>query len=512
MLGYELGENKAKTKSLFKDQPDSIGLVFGIRHRTILVLLILLLRWIPGTAASGAPPDSVRRAPLDSVMRVQCPGYEAVRVGTVLFVGNEVTKERILRAELDFKEGDTIQAAVLARRLEQNRQRIYNLQLFHSVVVQAVCRNGEITVLFGMQERWYTFPVPIFSLADRNFRSWLDRPDQWQRVDYGVHLVRRNFRGRNEQLISNIQLGFNRKYELFYEAPGYGRQRRVGFGVGASYYRSHALDYATVNDRLINFREENGFPIERQYITAGLRWRRTVQHLTAFDVAYHHERISDSVQRRNPAYFLGRTRREYLDFSFITTLNQRNTFAYPLTGHFMQFALVYRHFLTSGSAPITTSRARYAQYFKLGQKFYYNFSLQGQLRFSRRIAYADNRAFGYDVLVRGYDPYVIDGRHYMLAQQSVSYQLLDAGRVRLGGIENSKINTIPLLLYANFFTDAGYVKAPSRLTNNRLPNQLLASVGVGLHLVTYYDRVLTVEYTRNGRGQGGFFFRSEFPI
>ncbi|GGF16242.1 hypothetical protein GCM10011383_29510 [Hymenobacter cavernae] len=445
-------------------------------------------------------------------MQAQCPGYSVLRVATVLFVGNEVTKESTLRAELDFKEGDTIAAPKLARRLEQNRQRIFNLQLFHSVAVQAVCRNGEITVLFGVQERWYTFPTPIFSLADRNFRSWLDRPDHWRRVDYGLHLVRRNFRGRNEQIIGNLQLGFNRKYELFYEAPGYGKRRRIGFGAGASYYRSHALDYATVRDRLVNFREEESFPIERQYVTAGLRWRRTVQHLSAFDISYHHERISDSIQQRNPDYYLGRTRREYLEFSLTTTLNQRNTFAYPLTGRFVQFAAVQRMFLTPGSSPMTTLRGRYAQYFDLGHRFYYDFGLQTQLRFSRRVAYADNRAFGYEALVRGYDPYVIDGRHYGLAQQSISYRLFDAGRIRLGNIQNPKINTIPLVLYANLFTDAGYVSALSPRPTNQLPNQFLASVGVGLHLVTYYDRVLTVEYTRNKHGQGGFFFRSEFPI
>ena len=125
-----------------------------------------------------------------------------------------------------------LRAATLGRRLEANRLRLFNLQLFHQVLVQAVCRDGELTILYSFQERWYTFPIPIFSLADRNFRSWLDRPDRWRRVDYGVHVVRRNFRGRNEQLLGNLQLGFNRKYELFYEAPGYGRRRPGRFRRG----------------------------------------------------------------------------------------------------------------------------------------------------------------------------------------------------------------------------------------------------------------------------------------
>ncbi len=79
-------------------------------------------------------------------------------------------------------------------------------------------------------------------------------------------------------------------------------------------------------------------------------------------------------------------------------------------------------------------------------------------------------------------------------------------------IANSKVNSIPLVLYLNTFTDTGYVSTPSTVAGNRLPGRLLASAGIGVHLVTYYDRVFTLEYTRTLRGQGGFFFRSEFPI
>jgi hypothetical protein len=50
------------------------------------------------------------------------------------------------------------------------------------------------------------------------------------------------------------------------------------------------------------------------------------------------------------------------------------------------------------------------------------------------------------------------------------------------------------------------VFAARPLPENRLPNQLLRAIGLGLHLVTYYDRVFTAEYTLNGLGQTGYFF------
>ena len=494
-------------------------------NRFLAKLLPALLLCHLGTAAPlpprPFPPDTVRRglapvvAPSDTLVRVlPCPaGPERRRVGQVVFAGNSVTHERILRAELDFRPGDTLALPDLAARLESNRRRLFNLQLFHAVLAQASCNSqGNWQILFSVQERWYTFPVPIFSLADRNFRAWLDRADRWQRLDYGLHLTRVNFRGRNEQVILNLQFGFNRKYELFYEAPGLGRRRRLGFGAGVSSYQSRTVDYATRADRLVPVRADDGFPIQRFYASGGLRLRHTVQSLSALDVSYHRQQISDSVVARNPAYFGGRAGREFLDVSLVSTRNRRNTFAYPLTGSFAQAALTHRVFLTSGLPDLTAVRLRGARYLALGGRFYYAAGLSGQLRLTRALAYADSRAFGYETLVRGFDEYVVDGRHYALAQQGVSYRLFNATKIRLNALNNPKINTIPLVLYLNLFTDAGYVFAPPARPGNRLPNQLLSSVGLGLHAVTFYDRVFTVEYTLNSLGQTGYFFRTEFPI
>ena len=478
-----------------------------------LLLLLQVLLPPPAPADTSVRPLRPVVAPTDTLVRVlPCPGTGRAAVRRVVFAGNAITKERILRAELDFREGDTLALADLPVRLEANRRRLFNLQLFHAVVVQASCTGGSWLIVFGVQERLYTFPVPILSLADRNLRSWLNRSDRWRRVDYGLHLTRANFRGRNEQLSANLQLGFNRKYELFYEVPGVGRYRRLGFGVGASYYQSHALDYRTTADRLIPLRADDNFPIQRFYATAGLRFRHTVQFRTAFDVSYHREQINDSVNYYNPSYFLGRTQREFLDFTLSHTRNQRNTFAYPLTGRYSQISLTHRVFLNNTTPSITTLRATYSRYLALGHQFYYSVGLTGQTRLARALGYPDTRALGYDDLVRGYDEYVIDGRHYGLVQQGLSYRLFAPKTIRLGSIDNPKVNTIPIALYGNIFADAGYVIAPATILPNRLPNHFLRAIGLGLHVVTYYDRVFTAEYTLNGLGQTGYFFRAEFPI
>ena len=484
-----------------------------------------------------APPDSLRQldevahppvlppvvVPTDTLVQIgACPNAgPSARVFAILFVGNVKTKERILRAELNLREGDTLALADLPARLEANRRRLYNLQIFHSVLVQATCGgSGQLTLLFSMQERWYVIPTPILSIADPNLKRWLDRPgsERWQRLDYGLHVTHTNFRGRAEQLVTNLQLGFNRKYELFYEVPGFGRRRRVGMGFGISYYQSRNLDYITDYDRPkpLPQPEEDAFPIQRFYVSGGLRLRHTVQFITALDVSFHRESISDSIYRLNPDYFLGRTQREYVDVSVLSVNNQRNTFAYPLTGRFMQAGLSFRQFVGSAAPSYATVRLRYAQYVSLGHQFYYAVGLWGQTRLlATRYAYADSRALGYEALVRGYDAYIIDGRSYGLVQQGLSYRAWAPPPLRLPFIANPKVNTLPLALYLNLFADAGLASGNlgrPELAANRLPGQLLASVGLGLHVVTYYDRVFCFELARTAHHQTGFFVRSTFPI
>jgi len=445
-----------------------------------------------------------------------------VRVFAILFAGNHRTIERTLRAELNFREGDSLEVADLPARLEANRRRIYNLQLFHAVLVQASCGgSGQLTVLFSVQERWYVLPTPILSLSE-DFNVWRTRPDRWRRIDYGLHVVDNNFRGRAEQLTANLQLGFNRKYELFYEAPGFGRRRRVGLGLAVSYYQSRNLDYNILDDRRqsLPFSEEDAFPIQRFYASAGLRLRHTVQLNSAFDFAYHREQISDLIYGLNYQYLLGQRQRQYLEASFITTNNQRNTFAYPLTGQFMQAAVAFRQFLGQERSPgYLTLRLRYARYLSLGHQFYYALGATAQTKlFASALAETDARLLGYDALVRGYDYYIVEGRSAALLQQGLSWRALAPPPIRIPFVNNPKINTLPLAVYLNAFVDAGLttgnpVPRPI-LPPNRLPGQLLASAGLGVHFVTYYDRVFCLEYIRTLTvyPSGGFFLRTSFPI
>jgi outer membrane protein assembly factor BamA len=488
----------------------------------VLLAWLLCLSYYATAQASGAsapPPVLLPGASTDTLVFVNPPCADNVRravVGQLLFFGNAKTRERILRAELDFQEGDSLVVAELPARLEANRRRLYNLQLFHAVTCQAVCSNGRLVIVFVVRERWYLFPSPIFSLAERNTRAWLARRD-FSRVDYGLHLVQQNFRGRNEQVVLNLQHGFNRKYELFYTLP-YAISRKHGLGVqvAASLYQSHSLDYDIRADRLVTFRQPAAFPIRRWYLSAALLKRYTVERQLRIGLRFTHERVTDSVLLRQPRYF-GSTGeaafRDWLEGDFHYIRNHTNAFAYPLKGSVLEAGLLPRVGLAGASQLSATVQASYRWYHPLGEHLYYAAGLRGQLRLTRTVAFADNLALGYRATVRGYDLYVMNGQHYALLRQGLTRRLFDVARLPLKVRSGTRFGDIPLAAYLNAFADVGYARDASMLAaTNPLTNQLLAAVGLGLHIVSYYDRVIVVEAALNHRRQPTLVLSTGFPI
>ena len=440
-----------------------------------------------------------------------CDTPTVVITGIVL-QGNEETKAQVLLQELTFAPGDTVATAGLELLLEDNRKRIFNLRLFHRVDYTYTCLQGRVLVTYKVQERFYLYPFPIFDFADRNFNAWLEKED-WSRIDYGLNLVKRNFRGRNEDIRLKVQRGFNQRLELVYRVPYISRFHKLGIEIGAFDYRSRTINYTVRQNRQAFYEQEQGLPIRRTSFAAALLHRQSVQRQEALALGFYTENISDSVTLLNPAYYgNGRGERQYLRLELSKVINLRNTFAYPLSGSYFEAAIGQTLFLHNSGSPATTIRAKYVDYTKLAAKLYYAVGAEGQLRLARHYAFADNAALGFRSLVRGYELYVVGGQHYGIFKQGLSRQLLDIKSIRLTFIDNPKFNTIPLAVYLNAFTDAGYVVDNTFGQHNPLTNRLLVGAGLGLHAVTFYDLVLRMEYAVNREGNSGLYFGGRFPF
>src|SRR6267142_5477410 len=149
-------------------------------------MLALIVGFL-GIMGGGSRMDTVI-APVDS--------SRVLTVNRIIIIGNKVTKEWIISRELTLKTGDTISLKRLKHELLWDKRKIYNLRLFHTVSVRSLeLSNNVIDLLVEVAERWYTFPIPIFELSDRNFSEWWQNYNHdLSRINYGVNLTRYNFR------------------------------------------------------------------------------------------------------------------------------------------------------------------------------------------------------------------------------------------------------------------------------------------------------------------------------
>ena len=426
--------------------------------------------------------------------------------------GNEITKRHVMLQELTFSPGDTVLTDELEQLLESNRKRLFNLRLFHHVNFSYTCDNGLVQVQYEVQERFYLYPVLIFDFADRNFNAWLEKKD-WSRIDYGASLVRRNFRGRNEDVRVRVQRGFNKRLEFSYRMPYISRRYNLGAEVSVADYRSRTISYTTRNNRQYFYEQEEGLPIKRTALSAAMVHRQSVQRQEGLRLSYLHERISDSVVQLNPEYYRASAdERQILRMELYKVVNLRNYFAYPLSGSYFDVGVAQSFFLNNSGSPFTTLRAKYVNYNKLSENYSYMVGAEGQLRLSEHYAFADNLALGFRSLVRGYELYVVGGQHFGVFKQGITRELLDIKSIRINFIRNPKFNNIPLSVYLNAFTDAGYVVDNVFQEHNPLTNRLLLGGGLGLHMVTFYDIVLRLEYSINREGGRGLYFSTGFPF
>jgi hypothetical protein len=132
---------------------------------------------------SLAAPDTIKLSARNrSQSRDSIGRY--LEVDRILILGNKLTRNTIILRELRLKKGDIVNEVDLPYILEKDEQKLFNLHLFHTVDMRVLdLNNGKIDILIEVDERWYTFPIPIFQLSDRNFNEW------WETYDHDLSRV-----------------------------------------------------------------------------------------------------------------------------------------------------------------------------------------------------------------------------------------------------------------------------------------------------------------------------------
>jgi len=478
----------------------------------MLVMLISLCTLFPGTALSGIPPISVQgdSITIDSIRYLQ--------VGKIIVAGNKKTKKNIILREMSVETNDVYEVHELMLILEADRKKIMNTRLFNSVDVTVLpVYDNKVDILIEVSERWYTFPVPIFSLADRNFNDWLqNQGGDLSRVSYGLKLYQNNTRGRNERLRVDAQFGFTQRFAIAYEMPYIDKSQRHGLNIAAQYAQNKNVAYRT-RDHVAQFLDDEDVLLTRRFIRLGYTFRNSFYVRHNLDISYNSNDITDTLRMESPNYFNDSSmKQKYFALTYQFIIDRRDLFAYPLNGHYFQ-ALIRKEGLGFyKDLDRTEIIMRYTNYTPLGKEYYFSNYSAAYLSAPEDQPYSALSALGYSSdYVRGYELYLIEGQHLLLNRTTLKKKIFSTD-LYAGFMPIEQFRRIPIAIYLKTYFDMGYARNydfyEEEGFNTRLSNKYLFGTGIGIDFVTFYDAVLRLEYSFNGEREGGFFlnFKKEF--
>lgn len=481
-----------------------------MRRRSAFIIGILFV--IIGSQAWSQTVNGKKSKIEDQYIEPDSMESQLLEVNRVLIVGNKITLDRIILRELTLKSADTISSHLLPQVLLKDKNKIYNLRLFNTVELRPILlSNNKVDLLVEVTERWYTFPVPIFELSDRNFNEWWQNYNHdIRRVNYGVRLYKYNFRGRNETLRLTAQFGFSKKFDLTYQIPNLDKNQKQGLAFIFSFAQPKNLSYFTDDHKLLFLKSQDVLRTS-SLVGVSYSYRKSFYETHNIGIEYRNSEIADTIAILNPNYYgNGSTRQQFEAISYSFTSDHRDVMAYPLNG---QQSNIYLKKIGLGlSSPVDQFEINltHARYVDLKNGYYFSNFSSVYLSTPQSQPYALYNAIGYrKQFIRGYEVFLIEGSRFFLNKTTLKKRIFTRGW-HLANMRGDQFSYFPLSIYIKAYADVGYVENFARyqelLINNSLSNRFLIGTGAGIDVVTFYDTVLRFEYSFTREGQHGFFF------
>lgn len=183
-------------------------------------------RALAALALVAALPAAAREVPSIPVE------YPVIR--EIVFTGNAVTREKVMRREMIVTEGDPADP----ERVERSRQGIQDLGLFKSVSVSQTPVEGGVRLTVSVAERWYILPVPRAD-ANADGQSSYGLSLRWYNVAGYNHTLRGTWVRKDEERENQ---GASTRYSLDYSMP-FLFETPYGLGLSVGYLETPITEF-----------------------------------------------------------------------------------------------------------------------------------------------------------------------------------------------------------------------------------------------------------------------------
>jgi len=410
-------------------------------------------------------------------------------VDSIIISGNQKTVPEIILDELEFAKGDTITQELLEASIRHSENKLRLLGLFNFTDIAYSVNGSSVSVFISLVERWYLWIYPIFELADQNFDTYFFNR-QWERLNYGVSFEKHNVLGRNLLLKAKIRFGYKEQYSIYFSNPGSFRRKSFGYWAGGDFFRKKEIvagfrDYMPVYES-----SEPNYLYHQFGVQAGVSYRVFYNSVCKAKLAYHnfYRNTWCTPDRLN----LSENEFSCTEFSIKFEHDTRNNKYFPTSGFFAgaeitQYGIPFTD--TYKWINQTVFNAEANVFFQFSQRFFTGIETMALLHHSKNtsIPLGLYRSLGYETYLRGADNFVLNSEIYLLCKSSFRYAVFRELYKELNLLKLEQFDKIHYELFLTAFADLGYVKNYN----------IVAGLGAGFELVTYYDRVLSVYYAYN---------------
>jgi hypothetical protein len=444
---------------------------------------------------------------------------DSLTVGDISIEGNIVTNKKVIFRELDFAINEIIPRGELEYRKQTSVNNLIKTSLFNFVDIytEEIVPNI-ISIKVSLTERWYIWPNIFLNQTDTNFSEWW-RTKDLDKLEYGIGLKINNFRGSGETLILNYHIGNFVKYELDYRGIYLDKAKRHSISFLATYSSQNILPWNIELNKEVLLKENHKLYKETDF-SVKYRYRKGYFNSHMIELGYTDFQIADTIYSLNP-YYAGFNNhgRRYFNLRYEFSIDTRDSRIYPKTGYFLLSGINKKGLgLLPGEYKAIDVYAQFCAYWRIHNRFYFASGLWYSSNNTKDYVFSLQPGLGYLQFVRGYEYYVVNGSNTFLFKNLVKYELLPMKIINLNIWPFRRLyqfNKIPFEIYTNIFIDVGYVSNKFEIYksySNSLANKLMYSTGAGVDFVTYYDKVLGLDYSFNALGERGLFIHWKAAI
>lgn len=442
---------------------------------------------------------------------------EYLLINEINIEGNNKTRNQIILRELIFSVNDSLKFSDIEKFIQISKANLLKTPLFNFVDIKySLNPEKKLNIKIIVTERWYLWPELTFYYADRNFSNWLKIKDL-NHLDYGGGIVKYNFRGRNEIVDFFAIFGYNRLLLFNYKNISIDKNRNHLIGFSFKKLNRKETTYIIENDQVQWLRLEKNDVLTTYSIYFTYTFRPKIKNLHTVSLGFENRNADDSLLILNILYFPNQSNTvNYLYFKYVFSHDTRNSRIFPVKGAKNDFIISkYGLGILPESKINTLSISEdFSTYYKITTRFYAGHNFVIKKYFDSQRPYFLYQALGYGYDIRGFEYNVVAGDEFFLQKNTLNYQLLKKKNFDIKFIPYKSISKTFVEIYLSFYLDFAYVNNYEALYNqhNMLANKFLSSAGAGINFITYYDKLLRIEFSYTNMNTKGFFIHFEAPF